>query len=77
MPPNKMPMQIINTLFGRIIGTGPDRSMQTMKNRVPPCTMRLKFFFFSGMYFIKNEVIEYVIVSIEKMMPTAHTGRWS
>ena len=57
MPPNRIPMQIIKTLSGKRKGMGPLRSIQIMKKIVPKKTIFGKFFFYSGMKFITNEVI--------------------
>jgi hypothetical protein len=57
IPPNKIPMQMVITLFGKA-GTGPERNMHTMKKMVPAWTSFLKSFFYSGMKLRTNDVRE-------------------
>ena len=72
IPPIRIPMQIMYTLFGKI-GIGPQTSMPTKKKTVPADTIFWKFFFGSGIKLSAVDVRVYVMVSIEKMMPISHT----
>lgn len=75
-PPNKIPTMIMLTRSGSS-GMGPDKNMQTMKNKHPQNTIFPKCLFCSGMKLSANEVMLKVMVSIEKIRPTAHTGKLS
>jgi len=56
---------------------GPLPNIENIKKTVPSATSFGKFFFYSGMKLRIIDVIVYVIVSIEKMIPTSHTGIFS
>ena len=77
IPPTKMPRQIIMTESAKIKGNGPERIMEMKKNTVPMATRTGKSFFSLGTKFMIKEVIVYVIVSIEKIIPTIQIGNSS